>query len=478
MTPEAFGELKAHVARALRAWEANEGQSLNLEQTDAFERLAAPVAVAFPWEEHESMDEQAVYIALALVAGPEMPAPPEAFAHQVVEHLQAELAEDAQRAFRAHEIVVAHCLGWRRPDIDWHSGVWDGIPPVAREILRRVVYRAVDECLIPLGNLVIGFPQGEDPREWTERVLPVFLAENGICQCWTRVAGFAIPHPEAVDINTLRRNARSKALTCLAQHNLRAWRPAARSLWKFTRQAVKGFPGEALRPAGLPTGMLFDRLHHQAEIDEVYGGVYRLELVDMAERHCVTCDVWTVAERCRNCGAALTVAEAGRTRRAQRYCRACDRWVVSQTCTSCRRILDPIDARTRIARARLINPDEERGSYRPYRVWTCPICGNIYRAHRCLEECPDDAGHDSCPVCRAPHNQKVWICPRCRKSYPAQRCLDGCPNGAGHDTCPGCGARHGRNRRFARLRTVYFYQGKLPPPRPPEADAQEDTDDE
>jgi len=370
MTPDELDHLKTAADEALVRWKRQIGRELDLACPGDFEEFLDAVDFGYP-----DSEERAVAIALAIVADQDVWPPPDGFLTDVQALLRNSLPDDPQRALRAHEGVVAYTVGWRRSRVDWLSHGWDGILPRAKEVLKREVCKHVDECLTFLEHYVEGFPGSEDRGKWADKVLNVFLARRGRCQCWTRVLDVMPPHPANLDPDTLKGNAKKKAVTCLAQHSIGSWDPAQQTprgvpwtLWMFVKRAVKGCLSGSLRAASFPTGMLFDRLLHEKEVDAEYGVGYGLR----------------------------------RVKAAQHYCERCDKWGVSSTC-SCGADLSPQQARVRSVREHLIVEDERLGGYRPFQVWTCANCGNVYCAQKCIGGCSAGDDHDQCPLCHADH---------------------------------------------------------------------------
>jgi hypothetical protein len=361
-------------------------------------------------EEEYAVEEYAVAVLLALLTPVDAwpPSRARAFCRRVAALLKKEFPHNRphSRALRAPEFVIAYLLGWKQTMIiKWNSPRWHSIVKKATNVIYRDMFISVESCLNwmggtedgkrrengqPWGARVIGFPHGEDPGPWTRKLLNLFLGDRRRCDCWKRVAR------GIEDRQGLRGNAKSKAATCMRQHNIRYWNPDEPlrkdepdgekwTLWRFSQRAIKGFIGK-FRAAQFPTGMLFDHLLEK----------FLLRLVQVAKRRCALCGNWTVLEFCRHHQPSYP--------------------------------LEPQDTFMRAQRSQLIM-DDERGGFREAKVWTCSKDGHIIAGGVIIE------GHHI---------------------YLAQKCRDGCLANGEHDCCPLCRTEHpsGQHRR---LSTVHFF---------------------
>jgi hypothetical protein len=449
MTVDDFGRLTAAVEQALVSWQAVElTGGPDLSNRDQFERF---LASHLDFRHPDAVERAAVAAVLLAIDRPLWSSPADvlALADQVRGLLIARLAVAADRVGRAPEFAIAHLLGWPDRTINWTGRGLDGIPPRTRWLALQFLGVTVESCFNWLKSHVIGFPDGEEALEWAQRVLNRLIAVQGRCTCWLRAAGPSFQEIDAEDLDVeqhLRGNARAKARTCLAQHNIRAWDPGAPldptrpegdrwTLWRFLQRAAKGFLG-TFRPAQFPTGVLWDLWQAGAEADRPD---VKLLLAKVALRLCPTCKTATATESCPNRG---------------------------ERCY--RTPLTPDASRLEASRAWIILADGGRGGFAARKVWTCDPCGNLYLADRCLGGCPPHGPHDRCPLCSEGHlTKKDWVCGNtaCGAAYPAVRCRTGCPTDGSHDRCPSCDTRHPRFR--PRPQTVYFYQPPGPPPAPP-----------
>jgi hypothetical protein len=287
--------LRADVERTIAGQEQDGKRRFDLADPTAFGDLLNRL----PPDPGLPADEGAVRAALAAVAraGKYLRPVPEALAAEALAALreprhQGDAAPGGAPA-RAPEFLVALLLGWRRDPGQEAVPPPPGLVSGARLVLWRFVYRRVASCLEHLAQTnrrggVPGFPT-QDPREWANPVLDLFLAAGDGCQCWRDGARGRTP-------DRLRGNARRKADCCLRQHRLRAWSPGRRTssgavetLWYFAERAVKGFVGP-FRHEGFPTGMLRAALRNHG---------LHLARANVVRRQCPLCG-WTVRLACEH----------------------------------------------------------------------------------------------------------------------------------------------------------------------------------
>jgi hypothetical protein len=86
---------------------------------------------------------------------------------------------------------------------------------------------------------------------------------------------------------------------------------------------------------------------------------------------------------------------------AERYCAHCRNWTIEDICPADGVDLDLPYPLLRKGPKRLVKV-KNSGFTLKY-VWTCPQCGNLFFAYKCLDQCPTTRDHDRCPACGSEH---------------------------------------------------------------------------
>jgi hypothetical protein len=393
MTDHQLCKLISVLGRARDRWRSEQGTEVpDLSKDEVLERglamkrsvVSAPKATEFVRfvEDYIELDhvdetERAVAVAVLLAVDPDLREPLEPVLMAIVKIsrlLRRRSSRDPAIHRRAPEFVLAYFLGWRNRSFDLNRNDLQGVPSNVRWLVLKYLVDSVGSSLHWLEDKVIGFPPGEDPWTWASRLLNRLIARRGRCDCWARSAALhsldVAPH--SLDRSDLPENSRRKALTCLRQHNIRAWQPLQPTrregtdgekwtLWRFLQRAAKGFLGD-FNAARFPTGMLWDQWNVEAE---EYRPDLRLLLVKIVVRPCSVCGNKSYTPTCAYCNGH-----------------------------------PPINAATipaQIANAHLIIADEKRCGFSRKKAWRCG-CGNVHPADRCGDGCPGTGVHDRCPM--------------------------------------------------------------------------------